>query len=316
MRRYLVVALFPTGLATIALATIRAARRGPAPPAAARFGQAGTAQGVGPERVSGAEPGPQRAATPAASTPPPASSDNPAVEWQEVAYDLVRLGAIASAGGVLSYQVMALLGPPIINNGPLIDVPIHDWINDNRVPTWAAVMDRFNKVGNTWTTWGAAGTAAACLGMAYPRKRWLPPSTLAVAVLVDKYATLALRHKFGRIGPPSSPLGTYPSGGCDRVMLFYGLIAYMLWREFSGTQKAKVYSIGTVAALGFIEAYCRAYLSKHWSTDIVSGLFYGVLLLLPFLAAVRLIAGPPETAGGSSSRRQLSDPAEGPKAGA
>jgi len=54
-----------------------------------------------------------------------------------------------------------------------------------------------------------------------------------------------------------------------------------------------VYSAGTVAALAFVEAYCRAYLSKHWSTDIVSGLFYGVLLLVPFVAAVRLVAGPP-----------------------
>ncbi len=300
MRRYLVVALFPTGLGAIALATIRAARRGPAPPAAEPAEQAGAARNAAPNGVqpAGAEPTAHPTPMTAASSPPSGGGGPETAEWQEVAYDLARLGAIASAGGVLSYQVMALLGPPIVKNGPRIDEPVHDWINDNQVKTWAAIMDRFNKVGNTWTTWGAAGTAAACLGVAYPRKRWLPPSALAAAVLVDKYATLALRHKFGRIGPPSSPLGTYPSGGCDRVMLFYGLIAYMLWREFSGTHQAKVYSVGTVAGLAFIEAYCRAYLSKHWSTDIVSGLFYGVLLLLPFLAAVRLIAGPPEVEGG------------------
>jgi membrane-associated phospholipid phosphatase len=47
-----------------------------------------------------------------------------------------------------------------------------------------------------------------------------------------------------------------------------------------------------VAALSFNEAYSREYLSKHWLTDIVCGLLYGALLLAPFVAAVRLIAGP------------------------
>jgi len=47
-----------------------------------------------------------------------------------------------------------------------------------------------------------------------------------------------------------------------------------------------------VAALSFNEAYSREYLGKHWFTDIVSGLLYGAVLLAPFIAAVRMIAGP------------------------
>ena len=49
---------------------------------------------------------------------------------------------------------------------------------------------------------------------------------------------------------------------------------------------------GAVAALAFSQAYCRQYLSQHWFIDIVCGLVYGALLLGPFIAAVRLIAGP------------------------
>jgi membrane-associated phospholipid phosphatase len=52
-----------------------------------------------------------------------------------------------------------------------------------------------------------------------------------------------------------------------------------------------------VAALSFNEAYSREYLSKHWFTDIVSGTVYGAVLLVPFIAAVRLIAGPAVTPG-------------------
>jgi membrane-associated phospholipid phosphatase len=110
--------------------------------------------------------------------------------------------------------------------------------------------------------------------------------------MVDKWATVALRRKFRRQGPPDSPLGTYPAGGCDRAVLFYGLIAYLLWREFDGTPRGKAWGTGAVAALSFNVAYCREYLSKHWFTDIVSGLVYGLVLLAPFVAAVRLIDGP------------------------
>jgi hypothetical protein len=95
---------------------------------------------------------------------------------------------------------------------------------------------------------------------------------------------------------PDSPLGTYPSGGCDRVVLFYGRIAHMLWREFSGSHRGKAWAIGAVSALAFNVAYCRQYLSKHWFADIVFGLVYGLVLLGPFITAIRLIAGPPAVA--------------------
>jgi membrane-associated phospholipid phosphatase len=106
----------------------------------------------------------------------------------------------------------------------------------------------------------------------------------------------------GRLGPPSSPLGTYPSGGVDRVVYLYGLIAYLLWREFSGTPQGKAWAIGAIAALSFNEAYSREYTGKHWTSDILSGLLYGSILLAPSIVAVRLFAGPAVTAGQKSVR--------------
>jgi hypothetical protein len=326
MRRYLLVALWPAGIAAITAATIIAVRRAPASPAVAApddpAGSMNGAQAAGAaSRVTqenGAQPGTADAgAARAASTgadstgaagageydlarPASAAGRVPAAfrrlsdpaarpDWLP---DLVKLGAVSCAGGVLAYGVMALLGPTVMKHGPSIDEPIVRWTSSHQVRQWAAVMRRLDKVGNTWTTWGAAGTAAVCLGVTWRRQKWLPPATLGAAILVDHFATIALRHKFGRLGPPGSPGGTYPSGGCDRVVLFYGLIGHLLWREFSGTPRGKVCLVGTVAALSFNEAYGRQYLSKHWFTDIVSGLFYGGVLLGPFIAAVRLVAGP------------------------
>ena len=170
MRRYLLAALWPAGLAAITSATLVAARQASAAPA-----------------VAAADPG-----------------------EASCAKDLIRLGAISAAGGVLSYHLMALIGPLAVKHGPAIDEPIYRWTNKHQVKRWTAAMERFNKIGNTWTIWGAAGAAGVCLAMTWPRQKWLPPATLGAAIVVDHHVTLALRRRFGRLGPPDSPLGSYP----------------------------------------------------------------------------------------------------------
>ncbi len=301
MRRYLLMTLWPAAEAAIVAATVSAARRAP------RSGVSGAESTVrsmlGDGATSSAAPhavtnGARRLGSFLADSISHGQGRRQAARWLPDAAaeadwvpGLIKLAAVSCAGGALSYGVMTLLGPTVLNRGPAIDEPLARWTADHQVGRWAAVMERLGKIGNTWTTWGAAGTAAVCLSMTWPNHKWLPPAVLGAAVLVDHYTTLAIRHKFGRIGPPDSPLGTYPSGGCDRVVLFYGLIAYMLCREFSG-HRGKACAIGTVAALSFNEAYSRQYLGKHWFTDIVSGLLYGAVLLVPFMVAVRLIAGP------------------------
>lgn len=283
MRRYLLAALWPAGLAAIAAATVAVARRVPSAPALVAVD--------GPPDPAAAAPAGilEKAGRNGAHLAEVTDVALPQADW---ARDLARLGAIGCAGGALSYGVMSLLGRSIVDHGLAIDEPIFRWTSSHQVDRWAAIMERFNKVGNTWTIWGAAAAAAACLGVSWPRQKWLPPAALGGAVVVDHYVTLALRHRFHRPGPPTSPLGTYPSGGCDRVVLFYGLVAYMLWRESGASYRGKVWGIGAVSALSFNVAYCRGYLSRHWFTDIVLGLFYGLLLLGPFIAAIRLIAGP------------------------
>src|SRR6266567_2690145 len=92
-------------------------------------------------------------------------------------------------------------------------------------------------------------------------------------------------------------LGTFPSGGCDRILVLYGLIAYLIWREVSGTRRTAIWSAGAVAALAFNEAYSRQYLTLHWTTDILSGLVYGGLILAVFIATIRLVVGPARQTG-------------------
>jgi len=204
-----------------------------------------------------------------------------------------RLLVTAVLGAVAAFGLMCLLGLLVVNHGLAIDKPVFIWIQSHHVHVVTAAMNRLTKIGDTWTAWGAAIAAAVCLAVTWRDKRWVPPVALGSLIVVDHYTTIALRHVFHRLGPPTSPLGTYPSGGCDRCIVFYGLIAYLLWREFSGRRSTAIWAGAIVAALGFNEAYSRVYLSLHWLTDALSGLLYGGLLLAGYIVAIRVAAGRP-----------------------
>jgi membrane-associated phospholipid phosphatase len=209
-----------------------------------------------------------------------------------IAMNTARLCLVAVVGAAVIYGVMCAVGTIVVHAGPTIDKPIFTWTLTHRVSAWAHVMARLTKIGNVWTTWGACAAAAVCLAVTYRRHRWLAPAVFGAAIVVDHYLKLAIGHTFHRIGPPTSPHGSFPSGGVDRIILFYGLIAYLLWREFSGQRRAAIWAGTAVAALAFNEAYSRGYKTLHWFTDILSGLFYGTLLLALFIVAIRLVAGP------------------------
>jgi len=217
---------------------------------------------------------------------------DPSVSLRATRSSIVGLLLILAAGAVAVYALTCLLGVLVVHAGPHIDQPIYTWMGQHRVHFWKSAMNRATKVGDTWTTWGAAVTAAVCLAAFYRSHKWLPPVALGAAIVFDHYLTLALRHTFHRLGPPDSPLGTFPSGGCDRIIVFYGLIAYLIWREISGSRRAAIWSTGVVAALAFSEGYSRFYLTLHWFSDIISGLIYGCLILAVFIITIRVVVGP------------------------
>jgi membrane-associated phospholipid phosphatase len=234
---------------------------------------------------------------PAPATGPRPGGSDMVVSLRGTRSSIIGMLLILVVGAVAVYGVTCLVGVLVVHAGPAIDKPIYTWMIHHRVHSWKAVMNRLTKMGDTWTTWGACGAAAVCLAAFYRKDKWLPPVALGAAIVIDHFLTLTLRHTFHRLGPPDSPLGTYPSGGCDRIFVFYGLIAYLIWREVSGRRSTAIWSAGVVTVLAFSEAYSRFYLTLHWTTDILSGLIYGALILAVFIVTIRLVAGPARPPG-------------------
>src|SRR5215469_7189811 len=272
MTRYLAVLIWPVGMAVIFGAAVFASRANPDLPTEWAGHQSHRARAGSPIAAAGT--------------------------------GSVRFLVVALVGSVVAFAVMALLGLLVVNHGLTIDKPIFNWVQGHHVHLVKAAMERLTKIGDTWTTWGAAFAAAVCLAVTWRDRRWPPPLALAALIVIDHFTTLALRHVFHRVGPPTSPLGTYPSGGAERCIVFYGLIAYLLWHEFSGRRTFAIWAAAAVAALGFNEAYSRVYLSLHWFTDALTGLIYGTLLLVIFVMGVHLVAGRPSPRGAAAASQR------------
>ena len=200
--------------------------------------------------------------------------------------------AVIIVGGVVIFGIMALLGQLVLHGGPPIDKPLYHWTLAHRIHPWKGLMASLTKIGNAWSTRMAVVSAAVCLAVTWRRFKWLPALAFLVLSLLQRYLTHGIHVVAHRVGPPGFPHGTFPSGGSERTVVFFGLIAYFLWREFSGRRVTAIWAGAAVAAVAFNEGYSRLYLGMHWTTDVLSGWFYGILLLGLFILATRVIMGP------------------------
>jgi len=156
----------------------------------------------------------------------------------------------------------------------------------------------------------AAASAAVCLAVTWRRYKWLPAFAFILLSVLQRYLTHGIHLVAHRVGPPGFLHGTFPSGGSERSVVFFGLIAYFLWREFSGRRETAIWSGAAVAAVAFNEGYSRFYLGMHWMTDVLSGWFYGVLLLAVFILATRLVMGPARGPAGLTAKEPAAPRAE------
>ncbi|TMR01693.1 phosphatase PAP2 family protein [Actinomadura soli] len=178
------------------------------------------------------------------------------------------------------------------------DVPMFDLVQRTMRPgAWTDAMEFLTQSGNVWQTRyaGLAGAVVLTLVAVRTRRRpWVPALLIGTIILVERFQQSALAALVDRGHPPTT-LGTYPSGGCARLISIYGVIVLIALSYLRAGPRARAVVWGAFAAFAFWEGYTRWYLSKHWVTDVYGGWIYGYLLLAVAVFAGRsLLAEPGE----------------------
>lgn len=198
---------------------------------------------------------------------------------------VVGLAATAVVGLALGFLAKAL------QSG--VDEPTFRWVHprvhDNNL--FSHAQDKLTLLGNNPIVQLVCFFSVLILACAYRRRWWLPVVAVAVALVAEKYLQRFLAHTVDRGHPPTT-LGTYPSGGVGRILAVYGTIMILVLLLQPALTRAWRVGLWTgLAAAAVMEAFSRLYLSKHWLTDALFGLPFGVLLLLTNVAAVCALAG-------------------------
>lgn len=183
------------------------------------------------------------------------------------------------------------------------DHSVYNWVLPRAHTHWLhSAMSTLTKMSNNRESQVVAGAFMVLLTLAWLRHRrgiaiFVPAILLITAYELEHQLQHTLKLLAHRTGPVPVDLGSYPSGGVARLISIYGLIIYLVLRRYGLTRtKWGVAAWTVLAAATYTEAYSRLYLGKHWISDIVGGLVFGILLLAVLIAATRLLDEPDRVA--------------------
>lgn len=207
---------------------------------------------------------------------------------------LVTALVVVLAGGGLVVAVLWLVGWPIKLTEQSLDVPVYEWwvarVGD--APGWWSrswlTLTNIGGLTQTQTLTAVFAVALAVLWRVLWRRRqwWVPLVVLPVGYVLEKTLQDLLKLVVDRGHPPTT-LGSFPSGGCARVVLVYGLIVFLLlWGARVRDRRVWVAGGAFVALCATIQAYARTFNLEHWVTDVAAGLVFGLMLLVTMVLAV------------------------------
>lgn len=197
------------------------------------------------------------------------------------------------AGGGLAIAVLWPLGWPIKLAERAVDVPVFHWWQeryDSSWGWWRHAWTTLTNIGGLTQTQTLTLVFAVVLAVLWRRRRWWVPLTvLPTAYVMEKTLQDLLKLVVDRGHPPTT-LGSFPSGGCARVILIYGLIVFFLLR-WRGTTNPRTWVAGgaVVAMCAVVQAYARTFNLEHWITDVFAGVIFGLLLLATAVSAVLVL---------------------------
>jgi membrane-associated phospholipid phosphatase len=172
---------------------------------------------------------------------------------------------------------------------PNLDAPFLRWTKSHvsYAGAWHHLNEVLTRMGDRSVIKVIAVVAAVVFAVLWAHRGfWIPPLILAAALGFEKFGQAALAKVVDRQPTPQLPdLGTFPSGGCARLIVTYGIIFYLVlltWPSIS--RRWRIAGFTAVAVLAWVEGYTRIYLIKHWGLDVVGGWLYGTFMLIAMIA--------------------------------
>lgn len=197
---------------------------------------------------------------------------------------------VACAGWAVTLIVGLPIGGLAHALEPWIDKPVFRWIAARQVDGWSDIWREITKMGNSSITRPlavVAGVVIAVLWATRGMRWWVPLVAFPLGYAMEAYGQVMLKFTVHR-GHPPTDRGTYPSGGCARVIVVYGLIfvLLLLWWHRPVSMRAWAGAISLTLLATSIEGYARIYNQEHWFTDVIGGIVFGFLTLGATVACV------------------------------
>jgi len=111
--------------------------------------------------------------------------------------------------------------------------------------------------------------------------------------------------------PSDAPWG-FPSGHTLSVVVFAGVIAYLIATASSRRRRRRLVSCAACAAPVAVVGFSRIYLDMHWFSDVIGGLVIGAAYLLLVIAAAELAVGRPRRASAGGAAGESTAPVPEP----
>lgn len=212
---------------------------------------------------------------------------------------LLGAGAVLAVCWPLGLLAHALQDP--------VDWPVFRWSQSHHLDGgWSDFWWKLTNIGKPRITQRADAAAAVLFASVWAARRrswWVPLAAFGTAYALEKYGQIILQDVVHRGHPPTT-FGTYPSGGCARVLVVYGLIIFMFIEWFwPRRRRAWAAGAGLLTVLWSIQAYARLNNLEHWVTDVVGGTVFGLMALAVAISCVRIYLQPgPELARAPAPR--------------
>jgi membrane-associated phospholipid phosphatase len=193
-----------------------------------------------------------------------------------------QLGAalvVLLAGCAAVVAICWPLGELLSRLEPSVDHAVFDYVHARRVDTWADINSFITAIGDRYPLKWVTVVAAIVFAIVWRRRRWwIPLVAMPLQFVVEQYTQQILALTVNR-GHPPTDLGTYPSGGCARVMLTFGTIAVLAGLTWKIPRRGRIAMATALAVLVSVEGYTRLYAERHWFTDVIGGWIFATLLL-------------------------------------